>query len=163
MTGAVFLKVATLLSSEKDRHTAAIILTAVFLPLILIAAFLCSAASGGADHNNLAVEASFYGTSFTDTVPAEFRAHISEMQEAFRLLDADIASANSSASEVGGHHPIQVTSHFLCPLLRRGCAQPPRRRPLRRLLLCRGRTNADCDNRIRGWYCDNYRRNLYRS
>lgn len=112
MTGAVFLKVATLLSSEKDRHTAAIILTAVFLPLILIAAFLCSAASGGADHNNLAVEASFYGTSFTDTVPAEFRAHISEMQEAFRLLDAAIASANSSASEGGGLDPIQVKAIF---------------------------------------------------
>ena len=112
MTGAVFLKVAALLSSEKGRHTAAIILTAVFLPLILIAAFLCSAASGGAAHNNLAVEASFYGTSFTDTVPAEFRAHISEMQEAFRLLDAAIASANSSASEGGGLDPLQVKAIF---------------------------------------------------
>ncbi len=107
--GLILAKAATLLlTDEKGRETAGWIVAAIFSPLILIAAFLCSAASGGADHNNLAVEASFYGTSYTETVPAEFRSHISEMQEAFRLLDAAIVAANGSAGE----------GRFLCPLLR---------------------------------------------
>ena len=57
----ILVKVAALLTDEKGWNTVGWIVAAVFLPLILIAAFLCSAASGGADHNNLAVEASFYG------------------------------------------------------------------------------------------------------
>ena len=112
-SGLILAKAAALLlTDEKGRKTVGWIVAAIFSPLILIAAFLCSAASGGADHNNLAVEASFYGTSYTETVPAEFRSHISEMQEAFRLLDAAIAAANSSASEGGGLDPIQVKAIF---------------------------------------------------
>ena len=113
-SGLILAKAAALLlTDEKGRKTVGWIVAAIFSPLILIAAFLCSAASGGADHNNLAVEASFYGTSYTDTIPAEFRSHISEMQEAFRLLDAAIAAANGSASEGGGLDPIQVKAIFV--------------------------------------------------
>ena len=56
--------VALLLTSEKGRKGVGFLLVSIFAPVILIAAILCSATSGGADHNNLAVEASFYGTSF---------------------------------------------------------------------------------------------------
>ena len=52
---------AALLTSEKGRKGVGFLLIAIFAPVILIAAILCSATSGGADHNNLAVEASFYG------------------------------------------------------------------------------------------------------
>ena len=76
---------AALLTSEKGRKGVGFLLIAIFAPVILIAAILCSATSGGADHNNLAVEASFYGISFTDSVPAEFRTHITDMQSAFSL------------------------------------------------------------------------------
>lgn len=69
---------AVLLTSEKGRKGVGFLLIAIFAPIILIAAILCSATSGGADHNNAAVEASFYGTSFTDAVPAEFRTHIAD-------------------------------------------------------------------------------------
>ena len=78
---------AALLTSEKGRKGVGFLLVAIFAPVILIAAILCSATSGGADHNNLAVEASFYGTSFTDSVPDEFRTHIADMQTAFSFLD----------------------------------------------------------------------------
>ena len=74
---------AALLTSEKGRKGVGFLLVAIFAPVILIAAILCSATSGGVDHNNLAVEASFYGTSFTDSVPAEFQTHITDMQTAF--------------------------------------------------------------------------------
>ena len=52
---------AALLTSEKGRKGIGFLLVAIFAPVILIAAILCSATSGGADHNNSAVEASFYG------------------------------------------------------------------------------------------------------
>ena len=52
---------ALLLTSEKGRKGVGFLLIAIFAPVILIAAILCSTTSGGADHNNLAVEASFYG------------------------------------------------------------------------------------------------------
>ena len=64
---------ATLLTSEKGRKGVGFLLVAIFAPVILIAAILCSNTAGGADHNNLAVEASFYGVNFTDSVPAEFK------------------------------------------------------------------------------------------
>ena len=54
---------AALLTSEKGRKGVGFLLIAIFAPVILIAAILCSATSGGADHNNLAVEASFYGSA----------------------------------------------------------------------------------------------------
>ena len=87
---------ALLLTSEKGRKGVGFLLVAIFAPVILIAAILCSATSGGADHNNLAVEASFYGTSFTDSVPAEFQTHITDMQTAFSLLDSAVAEANAN-------------------------------------------------------------------
>ncbi len=103
---------AAILSNEKGRKAIGWIMAAIFSPLILIAAFLCSAVSGGADHNNLSVEASFYGTDYAETVPAEFRTHISEMQDAFARLDAAIGTANASGPEGGGLDPIQVKAIF---------------------------------------------------
>ena len=47
---------AALLTSEKGRKGVGFLLVAIFAPVILIAAILCSATSGGADHNNSAVE-----------------------------------------------------------------------------------------------------------
>lgn len=71
---------ALLLTSEKGRKGVGFLLVAIFAPVILIAAILCSATSGGADHNNSAVEASFYGVTYSEDVPDEFRTHIADMQ-----------------------------------------------------------------------------------
>ena len=90
---------AALLTSEKGRKGVGFLLVAIFAPVILIAAILCSATSGGADHNNLAVEASFYGVNFTDSVPAEFQTHITDMQTAFSLLDSAVAEANANMTD----------------------------------------------------------------
>ena len=72
---------AALLTSEKGRKGVSFLLVAIFAPVILIAAILCSTTSGGADHNNLAVEASFYGVNFTDSVPAEFHRRDADRPE----------------------------------------------------------------------------------
>ena len=97
---------AALLTSEKGRKGVGFLLVAIFAPVILIAAILCSATSGGADHNNLAVEASFYGISFTDSVPAEFQTHIADMQTAFSLLDQAVAEANANMTDGNRLGPI---------------------------------------------------------
>ena len=78
---------AALLTSENGRKGVGFLLVAIFAPVILIAAILCSNTAGGADHNNSAVEASFYGVTYSEDVPDEFRTHIADMQTAFSLLD----------------------------------------------------------------------------
>lgn len=95
-------------SSDKGRKTIAWILAAVLSPLILITAVLCSLASGGAEHNNTTVKACFYGPNYTEKVPNEFKTHVSEMREAFSLLDSAIASANSSEDSTGSLDPTMV-------------------------------------------------------
>ena len=99
-------------SSDKGRKTIAWILAAVLSPLILITAVLCSLASGGAEHNNATVKACFYGPNYTEKVPSEFKTHVSEMQEAFSILDSAIAAANSSEDSAGSLDPTMVKAVF---------------------------------------------------
>lgn len=60
---------ATALSNEKLRKGIGWGLVAVLSPVILLIAALCSIGTGGADHNNQAVAAAFYGTSYSTEVP----------------------------------------------------------------------------------------------
>ena len=90
---------AALLTSEKGRKGVGFLLVAIFAPVILIAAILCSNTAGGADHNNSAVEASFYGVTYSEDVPAEFQTHITDMQTAFALLDSAVAEANANMTD----------------------------------------------------------------
>ena len=85
---------ATALSNEKLRKGIGWGLVAVLSPVILLIAALCSIGTGGADHNNQAVAAAFYGTSYSTEVPMAFRSHIEEMRTAFSLLDSAVASVN---------------------------------------------------------------------
>ena len=103
---------AALLTSEKGRKGIGFLLVAIFAPVILIAAILCSATSGGADHNNSAVEASFYGVTYSEDVPDEFRTHIADMQTAFNLLDSAVAEANANMTDGNRLDPIQVKAIF---------------------------------------------------
>ena len=57
---AVAKAAAMLLTNEKTRKGVGWILVAVFSPVILLIALLCSLGSGGAEHNNHSVEACFY-------------------------------------------------------------------------------------------------------
>ena len=103
---------AALLTNEKGRKGVGSVLIAVFAPVILIAAILCSAASGGVEHNNAAVEASFYGVTYDGKMPAEFQAHIADMQTAFSLLDSAVAEANATMTDGNRLDPIQVKAIF---------------------------------------------------
>ena len=103
---------AALLTSEKGRKGVGFLLVAIFAPVLLIAAILCSAASGGAEHNNFAVEASFYGVTHDGEMPAAFRTHIADMQTAFTLLDSAVADANAAMADGNRLDPIQVKAIF---------------------------------------------------
>ena len=110
-TAAVIAKAATVLSSEKGRKAVGWILVAALSPLLLIIALLCSLGSGSAGHNNAAVDASFYGGSFSEKVPAEYQTYVTQMRSAFSVLDASISSVNAEM-ENGSLDPIRIKAIF---------------------------------------------------
>ena len=114
---AISKAAATLLTNEKTRKGVGWVLVAVFSPVILLIALLCSIGSGGAEHNNASVEACFYGSTLSAEVPAEFRHSIEEMRSAFSLLDSAVASANEQTESGNGLDPLRVKAVFLLSAL----------------------------------------------
>ena len=102
---------ATILSSEKGRKAVGWVIVAIFSPLIVLIAILCSLGTGSSDHNNAALQACFYGTSLPSSTPAEYQTHISHMRTAFTRLDSAVADANASA-ENGGLDAARVKAAF---------------------------------------------------
>ena len=110
--GMIAKAAATVLSNEKLRKGVGWTLVAILSPVIVLIALLCSIGSGGADHNNQAVAASFYGVNYSTEVPAEFRYHIEEMRTAFSLLDSAMASVNGQTESGNGLDPIRIKAVF---------------------------------------------------
>ena len=102
---------AAILSDERGRKAIGWIIVAILSPLILIIAVLCSLGSGGAEHNNAAVNASFFGIAFSAEVPAEYQAHVTEMRSAFSLLSSAVSAVNGQA-ENGAVDLARVESVF---------------------------------------------------
>ena len=109
---AVAKAAAMLLSNEKTKKGLGWIVVAILSPLILIAVVLCSIGTGTADHNNHAVKASFYGATYSDEIPADYKVHVEDMRTAFSLLDSSVASVNASAADGCGLDPIRVKAVF---------------------------------------------------
>lgn len=110
--GVIAKAAAMLLSNEKTRKGLGWVVVAILSPLILIAVVLCSMGTGTADHNNHAVKASFYGATYSDEIPADYRVHVEDMRTAFSLLDSSVASVNASAADGIGLDPIRVKAIF---------------------------------------------------
>ncbi len=117
--GMIAKAAATVLSNEKLRKGVGWTLVAILSPVIVLIALLCSIGSGGADHNNQAVAASFYGVSYSTEVPAEFRYHIEEMRTAFSLLDSAVASVNGQTESGNSLDPIRSRPFFMPSALAR--------------------------------------------
>ena len=112
MTGAILARLAAaVLSSEKGRKTVGWVIAAILSPVILLAVFLCCFGTAAVEHNNFAVSASFYGPAFSSKIPNEYKDHITEMRQAFALLDSATAAVNAKA-ERGGLDPLQVKAVF---------------------------------------------------
>lgn len=111
-TAAVIAKAAAVvLSSEKGRKAAGWMLVALCSPLIVLIALLCSMGAGSAEHNSAAVDACFYGGSFSDRVPAEYQVYVTQMRSAFSVLDASIQEVNAEM-ENGSLDPIRIKAIF---------------------------------------------------
>ena len=110
--GVIAKAAAMLLSNEKTRKGLGWIVVAILSPIILIAVVLCSMGTGTADHNNHAVKASFYGATYSDEIPADYKVHVEDMRTAFSLLDSSVASVNTSAADGIGLDPIRVKAVF---------------------------------------------------
>ena len=112
MAATVLARVAAaLLTNEDGRKTIGWVLALLLSPLILLVVFLCCFGDGASQHNNAAVSAAFYGAELSSQIPAEYRAHITEMQEAFSLLDSATVYVNQKA-EGGSLDPVQVKAVF---------------------------------------------------
>ena len=104
--------IAVLLTSEKGRKAIGWIVVAIFSPLILLIAFLCSLGSGGAQSNNVMVRACFYPTELSENVPAEYRTYVEDMRIALSHLDSAVASVNSQMEYGNSLDPIRVKAVF---------------------------------------------------
>ena len=124
---------ATALSNEKLRKGIGWGLVAVLSPVILLIAALCSIGTGGADHNNQAVAAAFYGTSYSSEVPMAFRSHIEDMRTAFSLLDSAVASVNVRTEGGNSLDLIRVKAVFYALCF---CDDAPSRRAANRFVKC---------------------------
>ena len=110
--GMIAKAAATVLTNEKLRKGVGWTLVAILSPVIVLIAFLCSIGSGGADQNNQAVAAAFYGVSYSPEVPMAFRSHIEDMRTAFSLLDSAVASVNVRTEGGNSLDPIRVKAVF---------------------------------------------------
>ena len=134
VTAGMIAKVAaTALSNEKLRKGIGWGLVAVLSPVILLISAMCSFGTGGADHNNQAVAAAFYGTSYSTEVPIAFRSHIEEMRSAFSLLDSAVASVNVRTEGGNSLDLIRVKAVFYALCF---CDDAPNRRAANRFVKC---------------------------
>ena len=134
VTAGMIAKVAaTALSNEKLRKGIGWALVAVLSPVILLISAMCSIGTGGADHNNQAVAAAFYGTSYSSEVPMAFRSHIEDMRTAFSLLDSAVASVNVRTEGGNSLDLIRVKAVFYALCF---CDDAPSRRAANRFVKC---------------------------
>lgn len=131
--GMIAKVVATALSNEKLRKGIGWGLVAVLSPVILLISAMCSIGTGGADHNNQAVAAAFYGTSYSSEVPMAFRSHIEDMRTAFSLLDSAVASVNVRTEGGNSLDLIRVKAVFYALCF---CDDAPSRRAANRFVKC---------------------------
>lgn len=134
VTAGMIAKVAaTALSNEKLHKGIGWGLVAVLSPVILLISAMCSIGTGGADHNNQAVAAAFYGTSYSSEVPMAFRSHIEDMRTAFSLLDSAVASVNVRTEGGNSLDLIRVKAVFYALCF---CDDAPNRRAANRFVKC---------------------------
>ena len=93
MANPALIKAAVVLLTDKRTWKAiGVVIAAILTPFILLVVILCSMLSGTANHNNAAVELTFYGGSLPITMPSEYKDYITEMRDCFSSLDGAIAT-----------------------------------------------------------------------
>lgn len=75
------------LTDESSRRKIGWVLAAIFSPVILVVALLCCLLGGTSEHNSSMVELCFHGGALPESVPAEYRTYMEDMQSSFSKLD----------------------------------------------------------------------------
>lgn len=107
---AVKAAVATA-TDERARNAVCVLVAAVLTPFILVIVIILSLLSGTTDHNNAAIDLSFYGGVISNQVPAEYQQYIQEMQGSFSGLAAAVSDVMAMV-ESGEIDLLQVKSIF---------------------------------------------------
>ena len=93
MANPALIKAAVVLLTDKRTWKAiGVVVAAILTPFLLLVVIICSMLSGTANHNNAAVELTFYGGSLPITMPSEYKDYITEMRDCFSSLDGAIAT-----------------------------------------------------------------------
>ena len=84
----LLVRAAAVLADERARKGVGWALAAVMAPLTVLAALVLCLAAGTSSHNNSAVDLCFGSGPIPESVPEEYRAHITAMRAEFALLDS---------------------------------------------------------------------------
>ena len=103
---------AMLLTDEKTRKGIGWIIVAIFSPIIVVVALLCSLGTGAVSHNINAAQLCFQDGPLPDNIPAEYRVCIEEMRACLAELDEAITAIESNMDDGGSLDPIRVKAVF---------------------------------------------------
>ena len=109
---AIARAAAALLTNEKTRKGIGWIVVAVLSPLIVIVAVIAALFSGSAQHNTNALDLCFYGGYVSSGVPAEYRQHITDVQNSFAVIEGNIAAVSAMAENGNGLDSHRVKAIF---------------------------------------------------
>ena len=99
-------------SDERLRKGVGWALVAIFSPVIVVIALLCSLGAGAAEHNVSIAELCFNGGTIPDTVSEEYRVYIVDMQNSLSLLDGYITEINEQTEDGASLDAIRVKAIF---------------------------------------------------
>jgi len=100
------------LSDERLRKGIGWTIAAILSPIILIIVILCGLLSGTADHNNNALELSFFEGTIPTNIPEEYQEQIGNMRNSFSMLDEWIDDLNSQMEDGDSLDAIRVKAIF---------------------------------------------------
>lgn len=101
-----------MVTDKRTWKAVAVIIAAILTPFILIIIAICSMLFGTANHNNAAVDLTFNGGAIPITMPADYRAYITEMRACFSSLDGAITSVEAMMEDGDSLDSIRIKAVF---------------------------------------------------
>ena len=112
MTAAAIKAAIALASDKRTWKGIGIVIASIAVPIILIAAVICSMLYGTAKHNNAAVNLTFNGGVIPASMPAEYREYITEMRSCFFSLDRAIAEVELKMEDEDSLDSVRIKAVF---------------------------------------------------
>lgn len=103
--------VVAVANDERAKKAVAILIAALLTPFLLILIMILSLLSASAQHNNDAIDYSFYGGVTSDLIPEEYRQYVEAMRSSFLDLEKAIADI-TAMMEDGELDSLQMKSIY---------------------------------------------------